>query len=295
MRGQMANVYHRRAVLSRLLKSELPNDFIILPNPDHPLLIRAPDLLVSKKGMITAIFLPSAAERRSHNILTSRLTLSRLALPPHTRCILIVEARDYSLGEIFSNDFAEIFAWTARSKASEFVGNVNSLGRHRDLPPDVAGDAQTTFSNAMGVMRLAARLADQPFTSAFGETVTDEALDHLDQRKIRSSLSRPTIKRNAHQLGGVPVTELADAEISSLAVQYLINNQTEHLYRLDNGIPYATKEPPGIAVVSQWPLGGRDPEKLIHAAAFGGWAFVLDAARDELPRFAHRLNQRRTT
>ena len=82
--------------------------------------------------------------------------------------------------------------------------------------------------------------------------------------------------------------------ISSTAIISTRHNTSSYprLYSLDNGVPYSTSEPSGIAVVRDWPIRTRDSEKLILAAAFGGWAFVLEETRDELPRFASRLKQK---
>ena len=84
----------------------------------------------------------------------------------------------------------------------------------------------------------------------------------------------------------------SNIDVDTSAIRDLVHDQTEHVYALDAGVPYPTGEPSGIAVVRDWPIRTRDSEKLILAAAFGGWAFVLEETRDELPRFAKRLKQK---
>jgi hypothetical protein len=92
-------------------------------------------------------------------------------------------------------------------------------------------------------------------------------------------------------LEGVAFADLSDLEVDTAVVRDLVYDQIEHAYSLDNGVPYASGEPSGIAVVRDWPTRTRDSEKLILAAAFGGWAFVLEETRDELPRFASRMRR----
>src|ERR1700761_7904383 len=110
----MANIYHRRRTLSQLLHRELSDKFLVVPNPDHPLLLRGPDILVVGDRASTAIFMPLAIERHSEELLRSRLILSRLALPPYVRCILLLEPSDNHIAQSLSNDFAYIIDWSSR-------------------------------------------------------------------------------------------------------------------------------------------------------------------------------------
>jgi hypothetical protein len=290
----VANIYNRRKVLTQLLRSGLSNEFIVVSNPDHPLLIRGPDILVSTNRTITAIFLPLATERRSSGLLKSRLTLSRLALPVHTRCVLVVEPDDHGLAQSLTSDFADVQTWSTRTNIVQIASNTNFVGRHRDVPAQIVGDAQTRFANAMTVMRLGARLVDKPFSAAFDEKLIYDG--PVISSAIRRPSRRPVINRETFSMGleGVALAELSDSHIDTAAVRNLINDQIEHVYSLDNGIPYPKGEPSGIAVVRDWPTRTRDSEKLILAAAFGGWAFVLDETRSKLPGFANRLKQKQT-
>lgn len=286
----MTSIYFRRKALAHLLRRELSNEFIVVANPDHPLLIRGPDLLVSTNRTITAIFIPLATERTSWNLLRARLTLSRLALPAHTRCILLAEPNDHPLATSLTNDFADVIEWSARTNIVQLISNANFVGRHRDVPPEIIGDAQIRFANAMTVMRLGARLVSKPFSAAFDEKFIDRP---AISSAIRRPSRRPIINRQTFTIGldGIAIAELSDSNVDTSAVRNLVYDQTAHVYSLDNGIPYPKSEPSGIAVIQDWPTRTRDSEKLILAAAFGGWAFVLEETRNELPRFAKRLRQ----
>ena len=111
----MPTVYDRRAILTRLLRREFcETDAVVVPNPDHPLLIRGPDIIISNKSNLFALFTPSAEERRFPSRLKSRFVLGRLALPSHTRCLLIFEPSDLAVTQYFSNDFADIIEWSRR-------------------------------------------------------------------------------------------------------------------------------------------------------------------------------------
>lgn len=49
--------------MGRLLQREWDSSYIVVPGPDHPLLIEGPDALVGGKGGVLAIFVPKAKER----------------------------------------------------------------------------------------------------------------------------------------------------------------------------------------------------------------------------------------
>lgn len=288
----MANIYYRRKTLTQLLRRELPNEFLVVPNPDHPLLLRGPDLLVAGERATTAVFMPLAAERTNQGLLKARFILSRLALPPYVRCILVAEEKDYSIANSFANDFANILEWNNRAGISEMITDVTAFGHHKDVPPDISGDAQIRFANAMAVMRLSSRLTNRPFSAAFDEKVSE--LRRPIRSAIRHSKRRPQIDRNsASTEQQVDLSELSDADVNSSTVNDLVYEQANYYFSLDGGIPFAAREPLGIAVIEDWPARPRDSEKLILSAAFGGWAFVLAELRSELPRFAKRMRQGR--
>ena len=164
------------------------------------------------------------------------------------------------------------------------ITDVTAFGHHKDVPPDISGDAQIRFANAMAVMRLSSRLTNRPFSAAFDEKVSE--LRRPIRSAIRHSKRRPQIDRNsASTEQQVDLSELSDADVDSSTVNDLVYEQANYYFSLDGGIPFAAREPLGIAVIEDWPARPRDSEKLILSAAFGGWAFVLAELRSELPRF----------
>jgi hypothetical protein len=144
----------------------------------------------------------------------------------------------------------------------------------------------------MTVMRLGARLTAKPFSAAFDEGVIKDG--YRTSSAIRRGYRRPIIDRETFSLGleGVALAEMSDIDVDTSAIRDLVYDQTDHVYALDAGVPHPKGEPSGIAVVRHWPIRTRDSEKLILAAAFGGWAFVLEETRNELPGFAKRLRQK---
>jgi hypothetical protein len=191
------------------------------------------------------------------------------------------------MAQSFSNDFAYIIDWSSRVEIPSIVSSTGTPSRHRDVPPEAISAAQTRFSNAMAIMRLGARLTSKPFSAAFDEKSTD--LREAVRSPIRHPKRPPIIDRSE----GVALAELTDSNVDPTLVKEIIDEQTQYSFLLSEGIPDATGAPTGLALVRDWPVRTRDTEKLILSAAFGGWAFVLEELRGELPRFVKRLKSRK--
>src|SRR5690242_2845501 len=128
----MPNVYQLRKALTLELRRELNSRFVTVPHPDHPFLLRAADILVGGEGNLSALFIPTRSEVNEPDLLRSRLILNRLALPPHTRCLLLIQSSQDALAQRFSADFADVLPWKSRSKAARIVSDPTFKGNHRD-------------------------------------------------------------------------------------------------------------------------------------------------------------------
>ncbi len=70
--------------------SKLGPEFTYVNSPDHPNLISSPDALVAKKGEIIAYYRVHSDEQSRLKHLLSRLAISRLAFPVHTKHVLVL-------------------------------------------------------------------------------------------------------------------------------------------------------------------------------------------------------------
>jgi len=79
----------------RTFADSLPRSADVVTYPDHPFLLRGPDILAGRRGALTAYFLISPQRQGRHN-LTTRLLLSQLALPGNTAfCVVDQSDWDY--------------------------------------------------------------------------------------------------------------------------------------------------------------------------------------------------------
>jgi len=66
-------------------------DIVMVPAPDHPVLMTPPDALIAKNGKILAYYKIHSNEKARPNLLLSRLALCRFALPVHTQHVLVTD------------------------------------------------------------------------------------------------------------------------------------------------------------------------------------------------------------
>jgi hypothetical protein len=288
------NVYHRRRDLGQILRRTL-DDSVVVVSPDHPLLVRAADILIGKSGRMTAVFLPTSEERSSPDKLSARLILNRLALPSHTRCILVAEDADVKLAQRFKGDFSVTLSWEDRNEISKVARAPTAPGGHHDVPEETVARAQMDYSNGMQLMEIVARVSRRPFSSIFGEPArTIYPKEPLRQKsKSDGPPRRPPTRNEITVLDSkIPTVDYEGQGVDTPTVTGLIADQAVSRYVLDTGVPYKRGALPGLVIIEDWPDRRNDNEKLIHATAFSGWAFILNSQRDKLSEFARRIAER---
>lgn len=81
----------RRLLIQRVM-TELGSATEHVAYPDHPLLLRGPDVLALTRGVLTAYFVYNGrGPRPTSGQEQTRFLLTRLALPPGTRCVLVID------------------------------------------------------------------------------------------------------------------------------------------------------------------------------------------------------------
>jgi hypothetical protein len=275
----MANIMDlngRRRELNRLLRNEL-SEFVVATVPDHPLLMRGPDFLIGGDSTLTAVFSPSKAEQRDNRLLANRLTLSRLAMPPHSRNILLLPEEPQGLdGGKFSDDFAAVIEWRDRSEISKIARDSEFEGSQREIPKEIQRAAMRQFSDVMQITSV---------------------MRYLDERRKHDFIEseNDNLSKNIYlNEDNIAIVNIKKGNINSKKIQSLINKQVSASYSLDNSVPYPSDGMYyGLAMVEDLPEFRSDPDKLLRAAAFGGWAIVSDRQRNAAPELLKRLAVRR--
>jgi hypothetical protein len=117
----------------------------------------------------------------------------------------------------------------------------------------------------------------------------------IDVEVDAKSKRKPSLERDDMVFGPdrVPIARFTGGRVNSAVILEIVNNQTEDLYNLDDGVPYRDLHVlPGMAIVQSVPVYPSDPDKVVRAAAFGGWALVRQDQERAVPSLVHHLTER---
>jgi len=135
------------------IRRAFSRDFTVAAQPDHPYLISGPDVLLGRDGVLVALITPKAKERRSPTSLLVRLAACRLALPAHTRFLLLLSKADEPVGSdpIITASVDEVFRFEPGRRAN-FSAMVE-YARHQGREPtrigrEVSSTQQRIFSRS---------------------------------------------------------------------------------------------------------------------------------------------------
>ncbi|MFG1424704.1 hypothetical protein [Roseixanthobacter glucoisosaccharinicivorans] len=277
----MANVIDERNRAATALRRDLPDAFVTVLGPDHPFLLKGPDIIIGGEGKLTAIYVPAVAERKgAQDQLRTRYVLSRLALPQHTRHIL-TWGRNWDEG--VASDLAESFADTlsldSRAGLRKIAEDGNFVGRQRPIAKENLQEIRNRFSQALFVTRLANRTASREL---------DSPILSSEDPKTRH---RPRLI-DTHMTTDKVMTHYYDDGVATKDfVQSLLVSTVPDRHPLVQGQPKLVGHPFDIALLKMLRPARGDPLKVRRAAAFAGWV-LLDEHQGELSgAIADRLSR----
>lgn len=285
----------RRDVLLEIAQS-FEDDFTVSVEPDLPELFEGPDVLAGKPGQLIAVFVPKSHELRHPEQLRTRLVLSRLALPDHAQCVLVLEdSGDVSRLEQLGRDFDAVVVSTDRAD----LPRLRSESQHHQIPASTRRmvERRTAFLVALS-------LAHQPRLAAPGNVAED--WDGVDVMLASSTTNgagdpaqlqlpfwpMPLLTQSARPQApsasvdvydGVLVAGSSGAGRSiSERIRPYLTVAAQTAFRIDHGVPYLGHPTAGVFIVqdARWPR--VDPLKPVRASAFAGWALLSDPSRDEM-------------
>lgn len=154
--------------------------------PDHPFLAEGPDIIARDGNKLIAIFVPSRKEERSPSNIVGRLMLSRLALPAHTKCVLLFRPSKMSrqIAERFGHHFHAMTEVTHRS-------DIERICKDRDLGPNIRQVPKEV------ILRLRSPLH---YLQDFSLRLKPDSLGAPDAGEIQKSLSRLQFRKHRRSL-----------------------------------------------------------------------------------------------
>lgn len=271
-----------RSSFQRLRSDALDNvegrlglELFVARQPDLPTLFTGPDLLASRTGTTIAFFLPKSSEAQHPRALLARLVLSRLALPPTTSTVLLLENRPNPLDAPLADLGASFTAVVPLSDLDTTSIIDLPSGTQRPVDPEV---------RAWHSERTAFLLAYSADPGSAKRLLNRTASPLLHGRRVRSGWINPPSTESSPR-----VTWQGDAYIAQVDPGRA--RLFDQLQRFLTPIVMATFGVDGedlliahpSAGALQWPSGWPMPSlRELRRAAFAGWAVVPNLPLDAI-------------
>lgn len=300
-----------------LLKESLDR-FEFVSRPDHPYLIRGPDVIVLVKSALVGVFIVKATERRAPDLLVERAALSRLAYPNGFFTVALIPKeynQDPDIESRVGLHFDRVVfegGQTALRKGIEATAKLDARFVDRDTREVAFEQATILFNQSIREFKrgIASRaqsnvrsLLSGRSTSSSGKyplETTVNVLDHrpwskyfLDPGEIRKDSSRagiPVFKAGRFVVG---VSDLRKNDRSEILSRFAFRVFASD-YQLDNGLPYKSQMARNVLLSNQIPVNRFDPMKWVRGSAFAGFAILfpsqdLDKKLDRIERILNKV------
>jgi hypothetical protein len=290
----MIPVVKQRRSLAERVRDALPQEYVVVSNPDHPLVLRPPDLLIGGNGRSVALFIPTSVERGNESKLKNRIILNRLALPAHTHFVLVLDSAAEWMRDDFGADFSQtIELEEAPTSMRRLVRSFPTDGREEKIQ-ETQRVARLLYRHALELSEEMVLLwrGDRPAHHDNGHDEVVQALEKQEQNGSRRA-KRAIDSDLAAGFAGVPFCAFTEGKIDSTALIGPMYEQVQRLYRLDSGVPYRVQDHLGVLMVRAFPTIKQDPEKLLRAAALAGWSAMRSDQSNQIPYLAKRLHDSR--
>lgn len=299
------------------IRSQFGRRYTVATQPDHPYLLTGPDALIGGNGVLVAVFTPKAAERRTPEELLIRLTASRLALPGHAHCILMVnrttEGVVSSISDVAAFDYTIFLSASQREGWRDLERFVSAQGPselprgRRDLVEiqrrifvrtnAFLEESQRNLNRylerqtrspreALIALEVREPYRPRPWTRREPELEVEQlpVLEDLSQQAMTTSSAsllsaRESMVRSRESLVGAVSFASGRSPVVQLSRFFSAGFREE--YVLDNGVPYPVEQVPKILFVNQSPILRLDPLKPTRAMAFSGWVMTQVGLSEE--------------
>jgi len=278
-------------------------DASTVSRPDHPFLLKPPDVVAGYEGRLYAAFVATRREVSDPDVFLARLALARLALPSNAICIAVhYGATTDSFLKSSSHHFSAVLSIRAL---------VTGIARLRaqpapstpSIPLDVRVAVQRRSDALLEYMRHRLQAPEHAGLRSSGRITmpsAEVAAAHGFERPRISRLFAPDRLRRTSRHAFLFQGGLVDwAHADRNPRQVMTTRMTEAVcagYTLDQGVPYIRAKVPTLLVVDRIPINPWDPFQALRAAALAGVALLVPtksgtAQFDEVMQAAEALPQ----
>lgn len=263
----------RRLDIATHLRRTLGADFVVVPAPDHPLVMRSVDVLAGGRSGLTAIMMSTAEELRRPKLFDARLKLNMMALPPHTAFVYVAVK-----GEI----------WRGRQEAFAAELSIEDHASREDLTRLATNPPKTRHLQK-------AERSQKHSEARFADTYR---LARALRRGLRHRLAVDNVAVSRAPYRDRLPNEIEGAFFpstpSSQAIANLALEGADRWYDIWDGEPEPRPSAAGAAFVQSYPMARGDPDKILRAAAFAGWVMMplqTDRSFEELGALVQRYTR----
>lgn len=289
-----------RYQISNDLSRALGADFNVVPSPDHPELISAPDVIVGGRGRVTAMFRVARSTRP--RMLEARVVAARLALPPGSSLVALVEDDAESRLELVRRGFDFVL----RSSDTRHLARLCGAGPPERLPIETLREVQRKHAIVYSTLLQFAetRQRGKPKPSSAREVVAalrqrhgpgDVLLSTDMESKHESGAGRPRGRPFQHHspratVGNSTVAMLSERRrsITMMLTPVWTEAFADDYVLEDDGVPYPRDFHPRILLVETWPTHRSDPRKPARAAAFSSWLMAVPSSATQVAGLIER-------
>lgn len=268
------------------LQRELGGAYHVVGQPDHPMLISGPDLLIGGEGKLTAVVWVKKHEPA--NRLMARITAARLALPPQTRLLAVV-AEDAQAPDWLMRNFDEVLEPRAPWR---------TIFRYATSDARLRGDREALKENKrrhsekFAFALLLATLRRKHELEAVAPEVVVRELSQVNRPGQGYLQNTVHLRRPTAQVRGSLVSSLSPHGKTVPQLRTLCDAGFTFSYQLDTGIPYEKPDTNlNVLLVEDWPVVRYDPEKPLRSAAFGCWIMAKSTNADDIAHLIERSRE----
>ncbi|TCC99984.1 hypothetical protein [Pedobacter psychroterrae] len=249
----------------------IPRDFLRVDQPEHPFTINGPDILLSDKRNLIALFYPSAEELKSKTKLMTRLIGSKIAYHATTVMVLFL---DPSLRISFEQQkaaqfFDQIIQERDLPQLGQFFKEKKTLTGIQDHKQQQAVifdlQAKAQLKNLDYIEKIGFQhKAVAPLNVAVKKNV------YYNKITAKFEKSRANIFESQNQaIIGFKNLQKSKSDLAELEPFYEFSLRTQ--FEIDKGVPYFDKIQAKILSVNDKPVSRYDPLKPIRMASLFGW------------------------
>lgn len=267
-----------RASQSKLISRE----YLRVDNPEHPFTLHGPDVLLSDKKNLIALFEPNPEELKSKTKLMTRLVASKIAYPASTNMVLFLDAKQ-KMG--FDEDTAN--KYFDRLIEESDLGNLKSLFKSvknsNDLAEHKYQQRELFDLQAKKQMRNLKHLETHDFkykrVGIFDQKI--EKTHFFDNVTEKYEKPRSNIFEYKQQ-AIIGIKNLQKSKSDLVELEPFMDFTLRSQFKVERGIPFYGLYRSKILNINERPVNRYDPLEPIRMISLYGWQLGNFISEEEL-------------